>query len=52
MKTIGPVFVLLLVGACAHQAKKVDCDAHLTAINPPTPVIKPAVPPAAPPSAP
>jgi hypothetical protein len=35
------LFVLLpLVGACSHQARKVDCEEHLMAINPPAPVIK------------
>ena len=33
---------LCFLTACSHQARKVDCDGHLTAINPPTPVVKPA----------
>jgi hypothetical protein len=31
--------VLLLV-ACSHQAKRVECDQHLIPINPPAPVSK------------
>jgi hypothetical protein len=31
---------LLLMGACSQQARKVDCQEHLTAINPPAPVVK------------
>jgi hypothetical protein len=42
MKTIRPLFVLLFLGACAHQPRRVECDTHLTAINPPTLVVKPA----------
>jgi hypothetical protein len=52
MKVIVPLFVFLLVSACAHQPRKVECNAHLTPINPPTPVVKTAAPPAAAPSAP
>jgi hypothetical protein len=36
------VAMLCVVTACSHQALKVDCDRHLTAINPPMPVVKPA----------
>jgi hypothetical protein len=36
--------LLLILTACAHGAQKVDCEAHLTAINPPTPVVKMASP--------
>jgi hypothetical protein len=32
--------LLALMGACSHQARKVDCEEHLTAINPPTPIVK------------
>ena len=39
--TVGLILLGALV-ACSHQAKKVDCDKHLVAINPPTPVVKPA----------
>jgi hypothetical protein len=48
MKT--PIFlvVICLLGACSHQARKVDCEEHLTAINPPTPVVKSAATPTAP----
>lgn len=42
MRRICPLFLLLFLGACAHQLRKVDCDKHLTAINPPTPMVKPA----------
>jgi hypothetical protein len=42
MKDIWLVFVLLGLSACAHHPVKVDCDKHLTAINPPTPVVKAA----------
>jgi hypothetical protein len=40
------LFLLLLVvlTACTHGARKVDCEAHLTAINPPTPGVRPATP--------
>ena len=39
------LFVLLLgLAACTHGARKVDCEAHLTAINPPTPAAKAASP--------
>jgi hypothetical protein len=40
MKTIWFLFVLLGLSACAHHPVKVDCDKHLTAINPPTPIAK------------
>jgi len=48
MKT--PIFlvVICLLGACSHQARKVDCEEHLTAINPPTPVVKSDATPTAP----
>jgi hypothetical protein len=39
MKTLF-LALLLTLTACAHGARKVDCQAHLTAINPPTPVVK------------
>jgi hypothetical protein len=41
MRAITCLLLLSMLTACAHQAKKVDCDKHLTAINPPTPVVKP-----------
>ena len=44
VKTMSPLIVLLVLGACAHQPLKIDCDKHLTAINPPTPIVKPVVP--------
>lgn len=46
----APIFlvVLSLLGACSHQARKVDCEEHLTAINPPTPVVKAITTPTAP----
>ena len=35
------LFVLFpLMGACSPQARKVDCEEHLTAINAPTPIVK------------
>jgi hypothetical protein len=43
-RDMKPIIGLLLLGiltACAHQAKKVDCDKHLSAINAPMPVVKP-----------
>jgi hypothetical protein len=40
MKVIAGFALLLLITGCSHEAKKVDCDAHVTAINPPTPVVK------------
>jgi hypothetical protein len=40
MKAFTGLLLLAILTACAHQAKKVDCDKHLTAINPPTPVMK------------
>ena len=52
INTVSTLGVLLLVGACAHQPRKVECDAHLTAINPPTPVVRTAAPPVAPPRTP
>jgi hypothetical protein len=40
-----PLAVLLLIlTACTHGARRVDCEAHLTAINPPTPVVKASSP--------
>jgi hypothetical protein len=42
MKALIGLVLLCLVAACSHQARKVDCDRHLTAINPPTPVVKAA----------
>jgi hypothetical protein len=44
MKTIWLLFVLLGLSACAHHPVKVDCDKHLTAINPPRPIVKTAAP--------
>jgi hypothetical protein len=38
------IALLLILTACTHGARKVDCEAHLTAINPPTPVVKGALP--------
>ena len=38
------IVLLLVLAACTHGARKVDCEAHLTAINPPTPVLKSASP--------
>jgi hypothetical protein len=40
MKALSWFLLLAFLTACAHQAKKVDCDRHLVAINPPTPVVK------------
>jgi len=51
MKTWILLVLLALVGACSPQARKVDCEEHLTAINPPTPVVKAATTPTAPPTA-
>jgi hypothetical protein len=48
MKTWILLVLLPLMGACSHQARKVDCEEHLTAINPPTPVVKSAATPTAP----
>lgn len=45
MRAVPGLLLLAILTACAHQAKKVDCDKHLTAINPPTPVVKPDVAP-------
>lgn len=41
VKAVLGFLLLTSLTACAHQAKKVDCDQHLVAINPPTPVVKP-----------
>jgi hypothetical protein len=41
IKSLCVLFVLLLVGACAHHPLKVECDRNLTPINPPTPIVKP-----------
>jgi hypothetical protein len=43
MKTLF-LALLLILTACARGARKVDCEGHLTAINPPTPVVKAASP--------
>jgi hypothetical protein len=43
MKTLI-LALLLILGGCAHGARMVDCEAHLTAINPPTPAVKVASP--------
>ena len=32
---------LALLAACTHHPVRVDCDAHLEAINPPHPTLKP-----------
>ena len=48
MKALILLVVLCLFGACSHQARKVDCEAHLTAINPATPLVKAATTPATP----
>jgi hypothetical protein len=40
MKTRISFVLLLLMGACSHQARQVDCEERLTAINPPTPIVK------------
>jgi hypothetical protein len=40
MKIITGLVLLSLLIGCSHEAKKVDCDVHVTAINPPTPVVK------------
>jgi hypothetical protein len=44
MKVVPLLFLACVLSACAHQAKKVDCDKHLQAINPPTPVLKSTAP--------
>jgi hypothetical protein len=44
MKLIPGLLLLSILAACSHEAKKVDCEAHLIAINPPTPVVKPDAP--------
>jgi hypothetical protein len=41
MRPFRYLLLLSILSACSHQAKKVDCDNHLIAINPPTPVAKP-----------
>jgi hypothetical protein len=41
MRAVPGLLLLVILTACAHQAKKVDCDKHLVAINPPTPIVKP-----------
>jgi hypothetical protein len=43
MKT-SLIVLLLILTACTHGARKMDCGAHLSAINAPTPVIKAASP--------
>jgi hypothetical protein len=48
MKALILLAVLCLLSACTHQARKVDCEAHLTAINPPTPLVKAATTPVTP----
>jgi outer membrane murein-binding lipoprotein Lpp len=40
MKIIAGLALLSLLAGCSHEAKKVDCDAYVTAINAPTPVLK------------
>jgi type IV pilus biogenesis protein CpaD/CtpE len=32
--------LLALLAACTHHPVRVDCDAHLEAINPPHPILK------------
>jgi hypothetical protein len=41
MRTLSYFLLLSILSACSHQAKKVDCDKRLSAINSPTPVVKP-----------
>jgi len=41
MRAFRYLLLLSVLTACSHQAKKVVCDKHLVAINPPTPVAKP-----------
>jgi hypothetical protein len=41
VRAIPCLVLLCLLSACSHQAKKVDCEKHLEAINPPIPVLKP-----------
>jgi hypothetical protein len=48
MKVVGLALLLLAVSACAHNPPKVDCEGHLTPINPPNPVAKASVGPGAP----
>jgi len=48
MKALMFFLVLFGLGACSHQASKVNCEEHLTAINPPTPVVKSATTPPTP----
>jgi hypothetical protein len=40
MTRIFLVLWLVLSSACAHHPKRVDCDGHVVAINPPNPVVK------------
>ena len=40
MKQIPGLLLLSILTACSHEAKRVDCDSHLTAINAPTPIVK------------
>jgi hypothetical protein len=44
MKTTWLLFVLFGLSACAHHPVNVDCAKHLTAINPPAPIVKTAAP--------
>jgi hypothetical protein len=46
MKALIGLVLLDLLAACSHQARKVDCDKHLMAINLPTLVVKSATMPA------
>lgn len=48
MKALILLVVLCLLSACSHQARKVDCEGRLTAINPPTPLVKAALTPPTP----
>jgi hypothetical protein len=48
MKTQILLVLLPLMGGCSHEARRVDCEKHLSAINPPTPVVKATGTPAAP----
>jgi hypothetical protein len=41
MKALLGMVAFSLLTACAHHAKKVDCDKHLVAINPPAAAVKP-----------
>ncbi len=40
MKSLLAMLLLCALSACAHHPPTVDCEGHLTAINPPNPVMK------------